>query len=332
MYTLGIETSCDETSVAVLKNQRVLSNITISSLKSHKKYGGVVPEIATRAHLNNIDKVFLAALEKAKIKIKDIDLVAATYTPGLIGALMVGLNFAKALSLALGKPFVGVNHLHAHLFSSFLNYQHQLKFPFLGLVVSGGHTNIYKVKEIDNIKMIGSTQDDACGEALDKVGKAYGLGYPAGPVIDKLFEEKYKKEFNFRCGKKGLNLSFSGIKTALVYKKNELEKQNKKINKTLKKKLLSSFQFSVVEAVVKTVIEASCQENIKCISCGGGVIANSFLRERLQQEAQREGINFLLPGLEYTQDNGAMVAGLGFCLYNKKKITSSLGLAAGAKM
>ncbi|MCF7872639.1 MAG: tRNA (adenosine(37)-N6)-threonylcarbamoyltransferase complex transferase subunit TsaD [Candidatus Omnitrophica bacterium] len=330
MYTLGIETSCDETSVAVLKNLKVLSNITISSLKAHKKYGGVVPEIANRAHLNNIDKVLNLALEEAKIKIKSIDLIAVTYKPGLIGALLVGLNFAKALSVALKVPFIGVNHLYAHFFSPFLNYKHRLKFPFLGLVVSGGHTSIYQVNKIDNIKTIGSTQDDACGETLDKVAVNYGLGYPGGKIIDQLFEPKYKKEFKFKCGKKGLNLSFSGIKTALVYKKNELEAKNGKLNLDLKKKLLSSFQFSLVEIIVKTIVEASKAKKIKRVSCGGGVIANSFLRDRLKQEQKKESINFLIPPLEYTQDNGAMVAGLGFYLYNKTRATSSLNLGAGS--
>ncbi len=329
MYTLGIETSCDETSVAVLKNLKVLSNVTISSLKLHQKYGGIIPEIATRAHLNNIDKVLNIALKQAKLKIKDIDLVTATSAPGLIGALLVGLNFAKALSLALGVPFLGVNHLHAHFFSTFLNYKHKVKFPFLGLVVSGGHTSIYEVKEIDKIKMIGRTQDDACGEVLDKVAVSYGLGYPGGPIIDKLFEPKYKKDFYFRCGKKNLNLSFSGIKTALVYKKQSLEKENKKLNLELKKKLLSSFQFSLVETIVKTIVEASKIKKIKRVSCGGGVIANSYLRKRLKEEQNKQAINFLIPPLEYTQDNGAMVAGLGFYLYNKKGVTSSLNLKAG---
>ncbi len=330
MYTLGIETSCDETSIAVLKNLEVLSNVTISSLKAHKKYGGVVPEIATRAHLKNIDRVLKAALEKAALELKDIDLIAATHRPGLIGSLMVGLNFAKGLSLALGRPFIGVNHLHGHFFSSFLNYQYKVKVPFLGLVVSGGHTNIYEVRDIDKPRLIGSTQDDACGEALDKVAKAYGLGYPGGPVIDKLFRPEYKNEFQFRCGKKGLDLSFSGIKTALVYKKNELESGGKKLTNSLKRKILSSFQFSLVEVIVKTIIEACRRKSINRVSCGGGVVANSFLRQRLEEEGRKNKISFMIPSLEYTQDNGAMVAGLGFYLYNKKRLVSKLSLAAEA--
>ncbi|MCF7877242.1 MAG: tRNA (adenosine(37)-N6)-threonylcarbamoyltransferase complex transferase subunit TsaD [Candidatus Omnitrophica bacterium] len=329
MYILGIETSCDETSIAVLENLKVLSNITISSLQSHKKYGGIVPEIASRAHFGNIDTVLNLALEEAKLKIEKIDLIAVTYTPGLIGALLVGLNFAKALSLALKIPFIGINHLHAHLFSSFLDYRHKLKFPFLGLVVSGGHTSFYQVKGLGNIKTIGTTQDDACGEVLDKVAVNYGLGYPGGPVIDKLFEPKYKNQFKFKCGKRKFNLSFSGIKTALVYKKGELEKKGEELTLDLKKRLLSSFQFSLVDTIVKTTVEAAKDKKINRVSCGGGVMANSFLRKMLKLEQKKESINFLIPPLEYTQDNGAMVAGLGFCLYNRKGAASSLNLTAG---
>lgn len=330
MYILGIETSCDETSIAVLKNLKVLSNITISSLQAHKKYGGVVPEIATRAHLNNIDKVLSIALKEAGLKIKRIDLIAATYKPGLSGSLMVGLNFAKGLSITLNKPFVGINHLHAHFFAPFLNYKYQVKLPFLGLVVSGGHTDIYRIKRMERPVLIGSTQDDACGEALDKVAKVYGLGYPGGPVIDKLFNPEYKQDFKFKCGKSGLNLSFSGIKTALAYKQKEFQEKRKKITPLLKKKILSSFQFSIVETIVKTITEASNQTKIKRVSCGGGVIANSFLRSRLLQEGRKKKIDFLIPPLEYTQDNGAMVAGLAFYLYNKIKKPSRLSLEAEA--
>ena len=328
MYTLGIETSCDETSCAILKDYRVLSNITISSLREHKKYGGVVPEIATRAHLRNIDKVLLEAVKKARTPLKRIDLISVTHKPGLIGALVVGLNFAKALSLALEKPFMGINHLHAHLFASFLDNQHEIEFPFLGLVVSGGHTEIYLVDDFDKMKILGQTRDDACGEVFDKVGKAYGLGYPGGPVIDKMFNPKYKNDFKFKCGKIGLDLSFSGIKTALVYKKSELEKKGLFDAKT-RRKLLSSFQYSALEAVVSSVIEASQKYGIKKIVCGGGVVANKYLRSRLFEQKSR-GIKVYMPPLGYCSDNAAIVAGLGFYLYNKNKKRSPLGLEAEA--
>jgi len=327
MYTLGIETSCDETSCAVLKNKRILSNATVSSLKEHVAYGGVVPEIATRAHLKAIDKVLNFSLKKAKISLSKIDLIAATHRPGLIGALVVGLNFAKALSLALRKPFLGINHLQAHVFSPFLNTRSRIKFPFLGVVISGGHTDIYRVDDFDKIKTIGQTRDDACGEVFDKVARAYGLGYPGGPVIDKLFNPKFKDDFKFKCGKSGLDLSFSGIKTALLYKKIEMEK-HKKLSLKTKKRIISSFQFIALEAIIETILEAAQRYKIKHISCGGGVLANSYLRKRLFQEERARKLKLFISPIEYAGDNAAMVAGLGFYLYNKKGIRSSISLKA----
>jgi len=328
MYTLGIETSCDETSCAVLKGYNVLSNVTISSLKEHAKYGGVVPEIATRAHLKNIDKVFTEALRISKVSLKDISLIAATYKPGLMGSLVVGVNFAKALALSLNKPFLGINHLHAHIFAPFLNRREKLEFPLLGFIVSGGHTEIYYVSDFNRIKLLGQTDDDACGEVFDKVAKAYGLGYPGGPAIDRLFEAKHKDVFNFKCGRRGLNLSFSGIKTALIYKKIELEKKAK-VTRLTKIKLVSSFQYSVVETMVQAIASAHKQYKIKKIACGGGVIANRYLRARLK-ESETKNLKFLIPPIEYTSDNAAIVAGLGFYLYNKKGIKSSINLEAEA--
>jgi len=328
MYILGIETSCDETSCAILKDYQVLSNVTLSSLKEHKKYGGVVPEIATRAHLRNIDKVLAASSKEAGISLERLDLIAVTYKPGLVGALVVGLNFAKALSLALARPFIGVNHLHAHLFAPFLNYPKKLKFPFLGVVISGGHTEIYQVDDFDKIKILGQTRDDACGEVFDKIAKAYDLGYPGGPVIDKLFEAKYKDDFNFKCGKIGLDLSFSGIKTALIYKKNEIEKKGL-FNLGMKKRLISSFQYVALETIISTILEAKNKFGMKRIVCGGGVVANKYLRKRLRGEEKR-GIKVFLAPFEYSGDNAAIVAGLGFYLYNIKGKKSTVELKAQA--
>src|SRR3989338_4736416 len=270
MYTLGIETSCDETSCAVLKGYKVLANVTLSSLREHKKYGGVIPEIATRAHLNNIDKVTRLALEDAGIALKKIGLISVTAKPGLIGALVVGLNFSKALSLALEKPFIGVDHLLAHLFAPFLDNQQALEFPFLGLVISGGHTQIYRIDDFDRVKIIGSTRDDACGEVFDKVAVNYGLDYPGGPQIDKLFKRSFRTKHKFKCGREGFNLSFSGIKTALVYKKIELEKRGV-FNERVRQEILSSFQHTVFETVVSEVKEAARKLKIKTIVCGGVV-------------------------------------------------------------
>lgn len=324
MYTLGIESSCDETSCAILKDFKVLSNITLSSLREHSKYGGVIPEIATRAHLKNIDKVLNLCLEQAKISLSKIDLIAVTYKPGLIGALVIGLEFAKALAIALKKPFVGVNHLHAHLFGPFLNNQGKLKFPFLGLVVSGGHTDIYQVNEFDKIKLLGQTCDDACGEVYDKVARMLGLGYPGGPLIDKMFDEKYKNYFKFNCGRRGLNLSFSGLKTAVLYQKMELEKKQA-LTKMDKIKLASSFQETAVSAIEKVISEATYQQKIYKVACGGGVIANKYLRQRLMSK-KNSAIDFLISPFEYSMDNAAMVAGLGFYLYNSKGKVSNINL------
>ena len=329
MYTLGIETSCDETSAAVLKNFKVLSNVTISSLREHKKYGGVVPEIATRAHQENIDKVVTESLKQAKVPLEKIDLISVTAQPGLIGALVVGINFAKALSLALKKPFIGIDHLHAHLFAPFLNNKTKFDFPFLGLVVSGGHTEIYRVDDFNKIKILGATRDDACGEVYDKIARSFGLGYPGGPIIDKLFDERHADDFSFKCGRIGYDLSFSGIKTALIYKNMELEKKQK-VGPRLKKQLVSSFQKTVVEAIVQTVIDAAKNEKIDKVICGGGVIANSYLRQKLQMAQKFHKIKLFLAPREYTTDNAAIVAGLGFYLYNRKGLKSPFTMQARA--
>jgi N6-L-threonylcarbamoyladenine synthase len=323
MFTIGIETSCDETSCAVLKNDKVLSNVTLSSLRQHKKYGGVIPEIATRAHLKNIDKVFTVSLKEAGIILHDIDLIAVTNKPGLMGALVIGLNFAKALAVSLNKPLIGINHLHAHIFAPFLNNARRIKFPFIGLIVSGGHSEIYLVNDFDKMRLVGATRDDACGEVYDKIARFLGLGYPGGPVIDKLFEEKYKDAFKFKCGRVGFDLSFSGIKTAVIYKKEEIAKKEK-ITPDIIKRLISSFQASAMNTITRTVVEAAEEYKVKRIVCGGGVIANRYLRRKLCEQ-ESAGFKIILPSFEYTTDNAAMVAGLGFYLYNKKGIQHDIG-------
>jgi N6-L-threonylcarbamoyladenine synthase len=327
MYTLGIETSCDETSCAILKNYNVLSNITLSSLREHKKYGGVIPEIASRAHLKNIDKVLKLTQEKSGISLEKIELIAVTSRPGLIGALLVGLNFAKALSLALKIPFIGINHLHAHLFAPFLNGQAKVQFPLLGAVISGGHTEFYLVNDFDKIKTIGRACDDACGEVFDKVAVNYNLGYPGGPLIDRLFKPEYKEEFRLKCGRKGFNLSFSGIKTALIYKKIEMEKKGL-FDKKMKIKLLSSFQHTIMGTIISTIASAAERLKVKRVVLGGGVVANNHLRSLLKE--YKPEMNILLAPLEYCGDNAAVVAGLGFYLYNRKGFKSNIGIGAEA--
>ena len=328
MYVLGFESSCDETSCAVVKNNQVLSNVTISSLKQHAPYGGVVPEVATRAHLKNIDKVLNSALEQAQIPLKKIGLIAVTHEPGLMGALVVGLSFAKTLAFSLNKPLIGVNHLHAHLFAAFLDQREKIEFPFLGLVVSGGHTDIYLVKGFNKLKLVGSTCDDACGESYDKVARAFGLGYPGGPVIDKMFKPEYKDSFKFNCGRKGFDLSFSGIKTALIYKKQELEKAGN-FDELMRCKLVSSFQHCVVMAITDTVLEAARKYKVRTIVAGGGVVANKYLRTALAEKCK--DFQFFPAPLRYTTDNAAMVAGLGFYLYNIAGLNHTLKLEAKAK-
>lgn len=329
MYALGIETSCDETSSAVVYNKRVLSNVTVSSLRYHKKYGGVVPEIATRNHLKFIDKVLTLSLEKANVNWAKIGVIGVTYRPGLIGALVIGVNFAKSLSLALKKPLVGINHLYAHLFAPFLDRKIKIPFPFIGLVISGGHTELFFVEDFDCIKVLGKTRDDACGEVFDKVARVFGLGYPGGIYIDKIFSLKFKDSFKFRCPRIGFDFSFSGIKTALIYKKMELEKKGQ-LDKETKIKILSSFQETVVRTLVESAIEAGKRFKVKNIVCGGGVAANSRLRMMFKERVSRERLRLFLPSPEYTSDNAAMVAGLAFYLYNNKGEVSNLKLEARA--
>ena len=327
MYVLGIETSCDETGCAIVRGRNVLSNVIVSSLKFHKRYGGIIPEIATRNHTKVVDKVFKESVAKANLHLSKISAISVTYKPGLIGALVVGINFSKALALALDKPLVGVNHLHAHLFASFLNNDIKIPFPFLGLIVSGGHTELFVVKDFDRIKSVGKTRDDAAGEVMDKVARTFDLGYPGGMYIDKIFNHKYRKSFNFKCGRPALDFSFSGIKTALIYKKHELENKNA-FSSDVKVKLLSSFEESVVSAIVENTVMSAKKYNLKSIVCGGGVISNSRLRALLKQASSNNNIRLFLPPKRFCSDNAAMVAGLGSYLYNIKKIHSSLNIEA----
>ena len=325
MYTLGIETSCDETSVAVVRNRKVISCQTLSSLKFHKKYGGIIPEIASRRHLAFIDRVTDAALKEAKLALKDIGLISVTQGPGLVGSLLVGLCYAKALAFSLNVPILGVNHLHAHLYAGFLN-KSKVSLPFIGLVASGGHTQIYKVLDFDRLNLTGSTLDDASGEALDKVGRYYGLGFPAGPVIDRMFKEGLVDNRLFSIKSiKGLNFSFSGIKTKAVYLYDELEREGKLNSKSVVS-ILSSFQFAVVEALINNLTRSIKEFKISCVVCGGGVVANTLLRKRLDNIRKKFRIKLFLPELQYCQDNAACVAGLGEYLF-RMGYTSSLGMA-----
>lgn len=318
MLTLGIETSCDETSVAVLKNGRtILSNVVLSSLKEHKPYGGVVPEIASRAHVETILPCLELALKKAKVRIGDIDLIAVTQGPGLMGSLLVGMAAAKSLAFCLKKPLIGVDHVMAHLYSGVLSAP-ALRFPFLGLVLSGGHTLIVRMEGPSRVRILGRTLDDAVGEAFDKVAKILGLGYPGGPEVDRLAKGQNTDQVFFNrpiLSKHSLDFSFSGIKTAVLYKVKELKK--KPLTVSVKKRIAAGFQESVCDVIVEKAMQAVRTEGLKSLVVGGGVSANSRLREKLSKAARKEKVRVVFPASALCQDNAAMIAALGTALYRE---------------
>lgn len=317
MLTLGIETSCDETAAAVIENgHTVLSSCVSSSIHMHRKFGGIVPEIASRFHLEYITPIVENALKKANVKLSDIDLVAATHAPGLVGSLLVGLSFAKALSLAIDKPFLGVNHINAHMFAPFIQ-EKKFEFPFIGLIVSGGHTSLAKVQDFDQIKIIGNTRDDAAGEAYDKVAKLLELPYPGGPQIDKLASSISASPFNLKCAllENSFDFSFSGIKTDVLYTWNRTKLKNKKT----KTQIAHAFQKQVVAILVAKSIAACKKYKIDILSVGGGVACNSFLRTSLQTAGKQAKIRVLISDIHLCLDNAAMIGVLGYHLFKKGK-------------
>ncbi|MBU4305118.1 MAG: tRNA (adenosine(37)-N6)-threonylcarbamoyltransferase complex transferase subunit TsaD [Candidatus Omnitrophica bacterium] len=327
MYTLGIETSCDETAAAVIKNSAtVLSSCVSSSVHIHNKFGGIVPEIASRFHLEYITAVTRQALAKANITLPDIGLIAVTSRPGLVGSLLVGVSFAKTLAFSLHKPLIGVNHINAHLFAPFLKKQRFL-FPFIGLVVSGGHTSLALVRDFNKIKIIGKTRDDAAGEAFDKTAKILGLGYPGGPVIDKLAKTVSASPFQFSCAQlnDSLDFSFSGIKTNVLYTYQKIKQKNR----LTKAHIAHAFEHEVVNTIVSKSIRACKKQRLRLLSAGGGVACNSLLRTQLTQACKREKITLLLAEPHFCLDNAAMIAALGYRLF-KKGIRSKYSLTASA--
>ncbi len=341
MLTLGIETSCDETSCAVLKGRdKLLSNVISSSLFRHKPFGGVVPEIASRHCLEQIDFVFKEALEQAKVKAKDIDLIAVTKGPGLIGSLLVGISFAKALSYQLKKPLVGVNHLEAHLSANFIEKKEPGK--YIGLLVSGGHTSISyheSGQKKNRVTMLGATVDDAVGEAYDKIAKIMGLGYPGGPIMDKLAQKGNSKAFHFTRPKQKnrFDFSFSGAKTAALYEVQKKQfglsdekfrgtrtkglkpgaKGGAKLSESFICDLAASFQRTAISWLVEKTLDAAREKNVKDIVVGGGVSANSELRKILPIEAEKQGVSVWFPPFSLTLDNAAMIARRGLELFQK---------------
>ena len=328
MLTLGIETSCDETSISVLKDlRRVLSNVVYSSLNEHRKFGGVVPEIASRSHLETVLVCLQAALKKAKVSLKQIDLVAVTQGPGLLGSILVGVSAAKALSLGLQKPLIGVDHVSAHVYSGFLSAK-KLRFPCLGLVVSGGHTLILKMDGPGQVKVLGKTIDDAAGEAFDKVAKILGLGYPGGPVIDRLSRGQDSGRFHFSrpfLSKESLDFSFSGIKTAVFYKVEALKK-TRPLTLKAKKEICAGFQEAVCDVLVEKSVRAAQMHGLRSIVVGGGVSANTRLRQKLAAAAKKAGVQTFFPEMAFCQDNAAMIAALGAALHREGR-QSALDMA-----
>ena len=308
ILTLGIESSCDETSVSIVKNGReVLSNVINSQIKIHEKFGGVVPEIASRNHVEAISEVTKAALKEAGKEFKDVDLVACTYGPGLVGALLVGVAYGKALAYALNKPLIGTNHIKGHIAANYISHS-ELKPPFLCLIISGGHTHLVHIKDYNNFEILGKTRDDAIGEAFDKVARVIGLGYPGGPKVDKLAKEG---EPNIELPKThldNLDFSFSGIKTAVI----NLHHKNPDINKA---DLSASFEKTVTEILVQNTLKAAKKLNISTIALGGGVSANSYIRNEFLKLEKSSNLKIYYPDPILCTDNAAMIASAGYYSY-----------------
>lgn len=303
MLILGVETSCDECSIAVVSGGRNIISNVIYSQSEHELYGGVVPEIASREHVFVIRDIFSKAISKAGIDTNEIDGIAVSQTPGLVGSLIVGYSFASSLSMALKKPFVGINHIHAHIYATHL--ENNLEYPYISLLLSGGHTLICNVKNYNNIEILGSTVDDSCGEAFDKVAKHYGLGYPGGPKIDKLAKSGDMFSYNFPHPRvDGYDVSYSGLKNAVINQTDKFYVSGKKT----KEDIVASMQRVAIDTALSKLYKAMKDYGYNNASIGGGVGANSYLREQVLKSQY----NILLPSLELCTDNGAMIAGLGY--------------------
>lgn len=314
-YTLAIETSCDDSSVAILKNEReILTNLISSQIDIHALFGGVVPEIASRKHLEAINPLIDKAMDDAGITYSDLDLITVTKGPGLIGSLLVGISAAKALALATGLPLVGANHMKGHICANYLSNK-DLKPPFVCLVVSGGHTYLCKINDYNDIEVVGSTRDDAAGESFDKVARKIGLGYPGGPKIDKLAKEGNPQAIDFprvMLEKGSYDFSFSGLKTAVLNYAHNLEQKGEEINKA---DLAASFQDAVVDVLVEKSLMLLEETGYKQFAISGGVAANSRLRARMGEELEKRDIKFYYPETILCTDNAAMIAMAGYLDY-----------------
>ncbi len=311
MIVLGIETSCDETSAAIIKDGKLISNIVYTQ-KIHQKYGGVVPELASQEHLNEIISVIEACLDESELTINKINGIAVTYGPGLMGSLLVGLNFVKAMSLSLKIPFLGINHLEGHLYSNYINNSNIL-FPHLCCLVSGGHTQLWLINDYNNFKLLGSSIDDAAGEAFDKGARILGLKYPGGPEIDNISKNGNPKFFDFprpEVKKSPFNFSFSGLKTALLY---YYQKQNSKFIKENISNIAASYQEAIIDSILIRIKRSiDLNKNIKQIYIAGGVAANSRFREKSSFFNSDNNIEIIFPKLAYCTDNAAMIAMAGY--------------------
>ncbi|WP_430409141.1 tRNA (adenosine(37)-N6)-threonylcarbamoyltransferase complex transferase subunit TsaD [Kordia sp.] len=323
VYILAIESSCDDTSAAVLKNAKVLSNV-VANQKIHEAYGGVVPELASRAHQQNIVPVVHQALANANIDKKQLTAIAFTRGPGLMGSLLVGTSFAKSLALGLNIPLIDVNHMQAHILAHFIedDAQEIPAFPFLAMTISGGHTQIVVVRNHFDMEVIGETIDDAVGEAYDKSGKILGLTYPAGPQIDKLATQGNPKAFPFPKPKvAGLNFSFSGLKTAILYFIQKQTKENPDFVKENLVDICASIQYTIVNIILDKLKKAVKQTGIKTIAIGGGVSANSAIRKALKDGEHKFGWKTHIPKFEYTTDNAGMIGIVGYLKYLQEDFT-----------
>ena len=315
LLTLAIESSCDETAAAVmLEGREVLSNIISSQIEIHKQYGGVVPEIASRHHLENVNTVVDQALEEAGVTIDDVDMIGVTYGPGLVGALLIGLATAKAYALAADKPLIGVHHIQGHISANYIEHK-DLEPPFMSLIISGGHTNIVEVTGYNRCRVLGGTRDDAAGEAYDKVARVLGLGYPGGPLIDRLAKQGDPHAVEFKrvfLEKGSLDFSFSGIKTGVLNYINSEKQAGREINQA---DVAASFQAAVLDVIVAKTVKAAKDMDKDKIVLAGGVASNSRLREMMSEECEKNGIKLYYPSPILCTDNAAMIAITGYYKY-----------------
>ena len=325
MYILAIESSCDETSVSIIKDGcEDVSTVILSQMNTHANYGGVVPEIASRMHVENITLVIDEALKKANMKMEDIDAIAVTYGPGLIGSLLVGLMAAKTLAFIYGKPLIPVHHIAGHIYAN--NLVKKLEFPLIALVVSGGHTELVYMKENYSFEKLGSTLDDAVGEAYDKVARVIGVPYPGGPIVDKLaFEGKDTYDLPLPLNDDSYNFSFSGLKSAVI---NLVHNEKQRGNEIIKENMAASFQNRVVQILVKKTMKALKDNNVKNLIVAGGVAANKGLRTALTEACNKANINLIIPEMKYCTDNAAMIGAAGYYAYKRGDIA---GLDLNAK-